>query len=505
MRRRTPEPGGRGVPSFQEAVDGLIPFCKRYLPNNFPVPFAPMHYEWEKIAISESERENLQAHRESGKSTFWAIAYPLYRIGLWLLMMKDPRGRPDVDEGIGIFGVNDDEASARLRAIKKVLETNELYRRDFGPFKPGEEWTEQRMTFDCSRDEKNPNLFASGLLNATPGVRMTAAIVDDSTDPLHVHSKEQRDKQDLAIQEVVEPNLREASPLILVHTQYHNDDLPNRLSKRKEYHSQKWPLVPDPFDENVAKHVVQWPEAWPWSRVEAAMKKPLIFARQYQLRVVQDEDRLIPEPRRYDPKILEYRDSAWRIRGEIVRMAIGVDPASTEGELNRGSRTALVVAAITPKMEKYVVDCVVGRWAPERVLKEIEEAWKKWQAYQVFIEEVNFSKIYGDLLRKRTACPAKASKAQGDKVQRIVGTLNPEMENGKIYFPEEGGGPGMAEIIRELVEFPGDTLDCADALEHLVRNVNESPVFAVSSGKLISNARRQHGTGGNWIAKNYGD
>lgn len=458
-----------------------------------------MHYEWDELAISDLERMNLQAHRESGKSTFWAIAYPIYRIALWL--WAGNQGKPEIDEHIGIYCVNQDEASARLRQVKRELETNQLLRADFGPYGPGEEWTESSLSLNRAVDQKNPNVFASSLLNATPGVRTTAAIIDDSTDPLSAHSKLYRDKQTRVLEEVIEPNLLEGAPLIGIHTQYHNDDFPNRLTRRKDFYSKKWPLVPEPYTDNVEHRICNWPEAWPWTRVEMAMKKPLIWTRQYQLRVVLEEDRLLPEPKYYDPRTLEYRDSAWRIKGELVRMAIGVDPASTEGELNRGSRTAIVVVAITSQMEKYVTEIRVGRWAPQRVMEEIVDMWRKWQAAQVFIEEVNFSKIYGDLLRRNTGCPAKASAAQGDKVQRIAGTLNPEMENGKLFFLEVG----MEEIIREIAEFPGDTMDIPDALEHVVRNVNTSPVFAAANSGRVINGRRMVGGGGSWVNPNYND
>lgn len=489
-------------------------FAYRYLPKLFPLPPAPMHVEWDAIALDpDLLLANLQAHRESGKTTFWAIAYPLWRICLWLWLRK--QGEPQDDEHGAIFCNDKSDARARLRQVRQELETNELIRRDFGPIVVGPKWAANEFVIQGARDVKNPTLFAEGV-GGVPGARLTFAVLDDTTHPLHVQSKAQRDKQSAWLNEVVLPMMKAGAPVRAIHTTFHNDDLPARL-KKAGWFSRKWPLVIDD-----AKRVVQWPEAWPWERVEAWKKMPLVFARQYQLREVLVEERLLPMPEGlfYDQRILEFRAGGWLVSGERVRLATGVDPAATESELKDGSRTAIVTAGITSKMDKFVVEVKAGRWGPDRVLSEIKATWEDWRPNEVFIEEVNFSKIYGDLLRKNTAVPAKASPAHGDKIQRIVGTLNPEMTNRKIRIPDPNqvadlpeplsavpAREGVALLVQEITDFPGETKDTLDALEHLIRNANSSRVFAAAGDKLISNARRVvGGRGSSWIAgRGYGD
>jgi hypothetical protein len=519
--RKAPAAGAQGWagtpsevkrPKLNDALGSCLAFAYRYLPHLFYLPPAPMHYEWDKIALDpELTRANLQAHRESGKTVFWAIAYPLWRISLWLWLIK--QGQPQDDEHGAIFCVDKAAARDRLRQVRLELETNKLLREDFGPIAVGPKWSASEFVVQGARDVKNPTLYADGV-GATPGSRLTFAILDDTTHPLHVSAKAQRDKQTRWLDDVVEPMMKEGAPIRAIHTTFHNDDLPARL-KKAGWFSAKWPLVIDD-----AKRIVQWLEAWPWSRVLEKKLKPLVYARQYQLREVLLEERLLPMPDTlwYDPRILQPVGTVWQINGETVRLATGVDPALTEKDTKDGSRTAIVTIAITGTKDKYVVEAKAGRWAPDRVFAEIQATWDKWHSSKVYIEEVAFSKIFVTLFRKETAVPVEGSPAQGDKIQRIVGTLNPPMANRKIHIPdpsmlppydplvEDAAREGMACLIQEITDFPGETKDLLDGLEHAVRNTDTSPVFAVAGDSLISAARRSRSQGSHWIAgRGYGD
>jgi hypothetical protein len=468
-----------------------------------------MHREWDDLAVSEHERLNLQVHRDGAKSTFWAITYPLWRINLWRWLRK--QGRPEVDEHIGILGVNKDEAEARLRQVKRELEGNTRLAQDFGPAVPGEEWTESDITLAEAEDVKSPTLYARSLYSAEPGMRSTAIIVDDSTHPAHVHAKMQRDKQELQLDEVVIPNLLEGAPLILTHTTYHSDDLPNRKARDSSYIAKKWPLVQD-FDRKL----VSWPERFPWPRVETLMRKPLIFARQYQLRDEPPEGRLLPIPKTWPREALEMRDGQWRIFGQPIRTAVGVDPATKARETQEGSRTAIVTIGYLPNWDGFVLEVRCGRWDPDKTWQEIIEVWKTWHPLQVFIEEVAFSAVFAKMLAKQTPVPAQGVPAKGDKQERITGALNPYFHSGKIKLLEKGDPATLnprwkddqtEEAHREIAEFPGDTMDICDAMAICHSNAITSRAYATRpSNKLIRNVRGVLGGGsGGWITTGYGD
>ncbi|NIN64080.1 MAG: hypothetical protein GTO63_05050, partial [Anaerolineae bacterium] len=101
-----------------------------------------------------------------------------------------------------------DDAQARMRQIQQELEKNPKIRQDFAP-KKGAVWNDQEFILSGVRDVKNPTMAASGLTSFNPGPRLTFAILDDTTSPLHVESRAQRDKQSHALENVVEPALRE--------------------------------------------------------------------------------------------------------------------------------------------------------------------------------------------------------------------------------------------------------------------------------------------------------
>jgi predicted phage terminase large subunit-like protein len=376
------------------------------------------------------------------------------------------------------------------------LEGNRRLRDDFGGFAHGPEWTESSITLAGAKNLKDPTITASGLSSFKPGPRLTWAVLDDTTDPSHVTSRRQRDKQMEALDERLVPMMTQDGVIVGIHTTYHNDDLPNRLSRRKEWRSVRYPLVVD-----EARRTVSWSEHWPWERVEQAMRRPLVFSRQYQLRESSPEDRLLPPPEFYDERLLEFRGGVWRVAGESCQMVTGVDPAMTSRDVSEGSQTAIVTAAVTTDRTKYVVEVRAGRWGPEKVMEEVEQAWKRWRAVQVFVEEVSFGRVYGDLLRRR-GVPAIGSQAKGDKIQRIIGTLNPEMAAHRVKLLEEG----MEGLVREIEDFPGETLDCVDALEHLVRNAATSRVYATGGDRLIRNVREHVRSGnGRGIVSDWGD
>lgn len=489
-------------PTLEDALGSVLAFGIRYLPHLYRLKPAPMHSEWDAIAMNpEITRSNKQAHRESAKTTFWAITVPLYRIAIWSWMRRE--GNPDIDEHIAIFCWDMADAKARVRQIRREIETNVRLREDFG-IKPSRNkqrvWGDAQFIVDGARDVKNPTVYASGVGGTTPGTRLTCAILDDTTHPLHVQSRIQREKQLHLVEEVVEPSMLEGAPIYAIHTTFHNADLPNTLAKRPDtWHSQKWPLI---IDEEQKR--VQWPEAFPWERVVDLKQKPLVFARQYQLREVLMEERLLPMPEDWDIRRLEMKAGAFFIDGERVRTVIGVDPAMTESELNRGSRTAIVVGLVKPTKHVFIPWIRVGRWGPDRVMEEIAKAHIQWKAERTWIEKQAFGAAYQKMLNKR-GIPALPSDAVGDKMRRIVGTLNPYMSTHMVYIlsASDQADNQVAEGWVELQDFPGDTIDIADAMEHLIRNVNSDPVFAATPPKktLISHVQHHTGQRARWIPK----
>lgn len=461
-----------------------------------------MHTEWDAIAMNpNATRENLQAHRESAKTTFWAITLPLYRIAMWAWLKK--QGEPEIDEHGAIYCWDSQDAKARIRQVRREIETNPLLRQDFDirPSKGKQRvWGDSQLVVDGARDVKNPTLYASGVGGATPGTRLTFAVLDDTTHPIHVQSRIQREKQLQLVEEVIEPSMLDGAPIYAIHTTFHNADLPNTLAKRPDtWHSKKWPLI---IDEDQKR--VQWPEAFSWERVLGLKKKPLVMARQYQLREVLMEERLLPMPEDWDIRRMEMRAGAWFIDGKPVVIVIAVDPAMTESELNKGSRTAILVGAITKEKEVFVPYARFGRWGPDRVVEEISKAHTMWRSSRTWIEKQGFGAAYQKMLNKRNI-PALPSEAVGDKHRRIVGGLNPPMSAHQVHVlsASDQADNQVGELWVELIDFPGDTVDGADALEHMVRNVTNDPIFAVAEPKktLISHVQAKIGQRARWIPR----
>jgi hypothetical protein len=273
----------------------------------------------------------------------------------------------------------------------------------------------------------------------------------------------------------------------------------------------------------MEKQLVQWPEAWPWSRVLKRMKKPLVFARQYQLRDEPTEGRLLPIPKMYPREALTYTQGQWCILGQPLRISIGVDPATKERDTKTGSRSAICVVGFNRDWDAFLLNVRAGRWDPHKLWAEIIDAWKVWRPLEVFIEEVTFSNVFQKMLTRETPVPARGVPAKGDKVERIVGTLNPPLSSGKLKFMDKGDPDVLAKLahlrhlltdqtedaIEEIVQFIGETLDIVDALAIAYQNAMTSRAFVSASGPKVGGSVRDlvrgMTTGEDWINTEYGD
>ena len=474
-----------------QALASQCAFMERYVKRLVPIPFAAMHRRWDDIVV-ECEEEYpfrlIRAHRDSAKTTFWEIGYVLYRLCLWLWLRN--QGQPSQDERIIMLGATDDAARASARQVRFELENNALIRQDFKP-RMGKPWTDGAFSLAGAGDVKNPTVRAASLTGIKPGARATCVVAGDVVRPAHVFSKLQRDKDQQAWEEVVVPMIMDKGVAIINGTTFHSDDLLARLAKDSRYKVETFPLVLDEESKRVS-----WPERFSWSRVQELKKKPIVYSRQYQLVEMATSDRLIPMPEFFEAERLEKRDGRWRVDGEICRVVGAIDPAYTEREVNVGSRTVFVTGLLKPSTkELFIVDVRAVHYGPEKVKPLIDEVWHNWGHEAIWIEEVGLQKVFRLLLTRESAIPLMASKAQGDKVQRIVGTLSALMSNHKVKMLAEGLIPESTpeELAREIAEFPGEQMDCPDAMEHLIRNLYSSPAFAAGPdpNTIVRNVRGQ--------------
>ena len=490
--------------SVGQALASQCAFMERYLKRLVPLPFSAMHHRWDDI-INECEEDGpyrvIRAHRESAKTTFWEIGYVLYRLCLWLWIRN--QGQPSQDERIIMLGATDEAARASARQVRFELENNKLIQQDFKPI-PGKPWTDDSFSLAGAGDVKNPTVRAKSLIGIKPGARATCVVAGDVVRPANVFSKLQRDKDQTAWDEVVKPMLMTNGVAIINGTTFHSDDLLGRLMKDSQYRVETFPLVIDDESKRVS-----WPERFSWAKVLELKKKPIVYSRQYQLVEMATEDRLIPMPQIFDGRRVQYQNGVWLVDGERCRVIGGMDCAYTEREVNRGSRTVIITGLFKQsKQELYVVDVRAVHYGPDKVMLLLDEVWRTWGHEAIWIEEVGLQKVFRVMMTKTSAIPLLGSKAEGDKLQRITGTLAGPMANNKLFVINEGIIPNSTpeELAREISEFPGEQLDCPDALEHLVRNLYSSPRFASGprADSVVRNVRMQ-ARKQNWIHTGIGD
>lgn len=434
---------------------------------------------------------NYQVPREHGKTTVCAIALPLYRIALWRWMCR--RGYPPTDEHQAVISTNQDVAGARTRQIKSELENNKLLIQDFGEF-VGPKWTESEMIVAGARDVKNPTVFAAGIAGTMPGSRLTFAVLDDTTNPMHVRNVEQRDKQSNWVTTVLEPMMLPEGVIVGLHTPWHPDDLPIRLAKNTAWVSRKWAAW---MDENHGP--VLWPEQWPMERLLAKRKAmgPLAFAQQMLCEPYDPNETGMPPLQTWDRSWLTRQHGVWFMKGKRMRVITGVDPAIHKTEMR--DRCAIVtVGMIVGEPEVYILEAHGGHWGFWRGVNEIVKAWQRWGSERVLIETNTFQESYKETLARWSALPVYGvENVTKDKYQRFLTTLHPVAANNHLWaLPEQ------EEFQVEWATFPGEHDDYLDGLEMAVRELIGSSTYAPASSLVIA-ARRTMGSAA--IVSNWGD
>jgi phage terminase large subunit-like protein len=276
-------------------------FCKYYLPHLFPLPFAEsVHPLWAKdieAARFESMTRGENAPRELAKTTFYAIAAPIY----WLAHNRNEKIK--ITQATG-------KAEECVRQIMWEFETNERLIADFGRFKPAD----NRLKWSFSEggivagaiDKKNMSVSACGVRGASIGSRTTKLIVDDIHDPDNVASEYQRDKTIQWVMGGLMPTVVSDGSTFFINSSYHEDDLLNRYKKKKitfsytdkdgntinkDFKIRTWDWIVKDKDGNDTMQTV-WPERHDYNslmRRKEEISNDVIFNMQYR-NIVQSED-----------------------------------------------------------------------------------------------------------------------------------------------------------------------------------------------------------------------
>jgi predicted phage terminase large subunit-like protein len=430
-----------------------------YFPHYTEFPIAPFHEEMFHTTQDTNIRSAvILGFRGCGKSTLLTLSFPL-----WAIL-----GEQKIKHVL-ILSKTQQKAQTLLQQIKYELETNELLKKDLGPFQEERNGWNLVSLYLPYYDAK---ITAASTEQSIRGIRHKQyrpqlIICDDLEDMDSVRTKEGRDKiYNWLIGDVIPAGSR-YTRLMIVGSLLHEDSLIKRLQKNIEENKMRgiyreYPLLDE--QGNCA-----WSGKFPNQEAIDEEKTKgiteITWLREYLLRIVSETGRVVY------PEWIHYYDYDKDLPndGHFVQTYVGVDLAISEKD--SAHRTAIVAMKIYKMDEKtyaYVMPFPFNDNVgfPDQVtqIRLLASNTAVYRYPKIFVEKVSYQESIIQHCQS-LGIQVEGVPPHGEKRERIALTTA-AIKEGLILFPNKGA----EELVLQLIGFGVEKYnDLADAFS-LVAN-----------------------------------
>ena len=186
---------------------------------------APLHHAWIQhvnYCWRRGYRAMIMAHFGSGKSSCLAVPLLAHIIG------KDPNVR------IKIITNDDDSASKRVGAVRKILETC-IYQQVYPHITQGSTWTGHELYVKRIGHAVDPTIQARGVFTTGIGGRADVELFDDVVDQKNSMDASQRKRVLSLVEETWLSRLEPDGKVLMIGTCWHQDDAMHHLMQRRRW------------------------------------------------------------------------------------------------------------------------------------------------------------------------------------------------------------------------------------------------------------------------------
>lgn len=421
--------------------------------------YATADFQKEIISLIESDSMEdlfIVAFRGSGKSTIVTTAYPI-----WSILGKQQK------KFCTIFCQTKLQAKQHMANIKSELESNNLLKRDLGPFQEeSDEWGAYSLVFN----NQQARIMVASSEQSIRGLRHNQhrpdlIICDDVEDVQSTKTREGRDKTHSWLYGEVIPTGDKNTRLIIVGNLLHEDSLLMRIKediqdKKTKGLFKEYPLI-DKNDKCLWGG--KYKDLSDLENEKLKVASEISWQREYLLRIIPNEDQVIyPEWIHYYDKDLNKDHVAYRGYYAGVDLAISTKDSA--------DYTTIVSAYIYGRADKLRVHILPNPVElklnfPDQVklLKDISQTYMIGQDDTMFIESVAYQEALPQMLESE-GVEAESIKPKGDKRTRLLFTST-AIKSGIVKFPKKG----CEKLIRQLVGFGVEKHDdLADAFSLLI-------------------------------------
>ena len=448
-------------------------FFYYYFSHYVEYPIAPSHEELFKLTEEDNHSMFvISAFRGFGKSAILSLSYPI-----WSIINNRAKY-------ILIISENQQKAQTLLNHIKVELESNELLKRDLGPFQ------EERLSWNSvSLHLKNYNAKITAVSTEQSvrslrhqNHRPDLIIIDDSESQNSVRTLESRDKLNHWLSSDVIPAGHLHTKIIIIGSILHPDSLIPRLQKRIDEKRingiyKMYPIIDSNGDPT-------WLGKYPdLAKIEEEKSRGIPdreWAIEYMLQTVLDDNQIIKE------EWIQYYDYLPDENTSDFRYySSGVDLAISEAET--ADYTAMVSGAVykrvNEKSKLYILPFPINERlnGPAIQDKVVNQSLMlgNGQPTIVYIEDVAFQRSIIDFIKQKGIPAIGVPVAGSDKRARLT-SISEFIKSGRVLFPKKGA----EKLIQQLVFFGMEKHDdLSDALVILVLKFFEKE--DKSSGLII--------------------
>lgn len=437
--------------------------------------------DWEKMVMNDP-RDDVQAHRGSGKSIFWSLAVPLWDV------IRGPEEGSDPEDIL--ISYSEDQVRRLIRQIRIEVETNEF----LAPLRPTtrEIWGTDQLSF--------PNgylISGLGFGTSSRGKHPRRLIIDDPLKDLGGMSQEDQER---AYFGVITGMAMPKTQIHTIGTPVSYGDLFTKLETNPVYKHWRGAALD-------AKGTILCPQLFTKEILDQRRLEmgSINFAREYLLQ-------------RIDPATQPFKQDFETLYVEtpprFARIVTVCDPAYSETD---GDATGIVTVGFTHGNHAYVLDAKeVRREDPGRIVDELFKTIAIWRPDVVGIERRKGEAVSFSFNERRTRESrwdfkyvelSHGGMSKGDRAKKVGGVI-PRWEARAVHVHKS-----QTRLLTELYQFRFDDQtkgndDLVDALAYCFHpdmvqpNAGKSNVpMDIESASMEGKPRYQVGQGETWFPR----
>lgn len=437
-------------------------FFSLYLSHYITCEFAPFHFDIFKLTEEDIKFAVLVAFRGSAKSTLITLSYAIWSI----IGMQQKKF-------VLIVSQTQAQAKLHLENIKRELEGNDLLKADIGPFEsPDDEWGSNSIVIP----KFGARIAAVSTEQSIRGIRHgqyrpDLIICDDIEDINSVKTKEGRNKTHTWFNSEIIPVGDKNTKTLVIGNLLHEDSLIMRFKRLMDDEKLSGQFFAYPLldDKNNILWSAKYPTIEDVEKLKKSFSQESAFYREYLLKIISDEDRLVKS------EWIQYYDELPSPDGGDFEFAgVGIDLAISERE--SADYTAMVSAYMFGRGEKlrvYILPNPINKRMDFPTTVDTAISLSKTVVHgeqtKLFIEEVGYQKAFIDYLKGKNI-PVEGVQIHGQDKRTRLALVTHIIQQGKVFFPRHGA----EDLINQLTGFGIERHDdLADAFSLILLKILE--------------------------------